>query len=102
MSSVGYRAWRLRRMEEDPHCYWCGREVIECGEQYGRERGPVLPNMATVDHLYSRLTEHRANGNRGKWVLACYECNHERARQEHLVLALEERRKLSKRKGDKR
>lgn len=85
MSNTRY--FRKRReilMAQDPHCYWCGVEVIYFRiEQI--PRGEKLPhNFATIDHLIDRYdaeARHEAWKNKQpNTVLACYSCNHKRAK----------------------
>lgn len=59
------RLFALNRM-----CFWCGRLT----RLHSKQRDP---DLATVDHLYSRLHIKRAK-NKTK-VLACQECNHARS-----------------------
>lgn len=75
-----FKRRRERLMQIDPHCHWCGIEVI----YYALPEGKQMPdNFATIDHLYSRLNEQRkektfAYGHEMTLVLACHKCNHER------------------------
>lgn len=66
---------RARLLRADPHCFWCGIEVVP--DQ------PKQPDFATVDHLYSRWHPERlarhADGRSVLHVLACAACNQERA-----------------------
>lgn len=72
---------KLKMMEEDPHCWFCGVELTwECPE------GVRPPNLATFDHIYQRCNPdvpkvHRpymdgrlvckgCNDTRGRWGLA--------------------------------
>jgi hypothetical protein len=71
-----YRKRKLALLAEDPHCFWCG---VEVADYVPREYDSHRPrHMATIDHIYSRVHPHRVSGGRGKWVLACYPCNHTR------------------------
>lgn len=76
---------RLPRMRErlyrtDPHCFWCGRRVY-------LNVAHAKPELATVDHLYSRYHPQRLQKYREQdgvlHVLACFKCNGERAACEH-------------------
>lgn len=67
---------RLRMFKRNPHCFWCGVEVVLFGGG---------PNLATIDHLYSRLhplraSKHASGHDRANvlHVLACTACNSER------------------------
>lgn len=83
---------RQRLLEADPHCYWCGREVVE----WVFESGVAPPlNQATIDHVNSRVRGPRPKI--GRWVLACRECNEGRAREEEAELGIEELRRRSRR-----
>jgi hypothetical protein len=66
---------RQRLFRVNPHCFWCGVLTVLDGMR--------LPNFATVDHLYSRWhPERRArhvNRDGTLHVLACQNCNQERA-----------------------
>lgn len=66
---------RIRLFRADPHCFWCG-----CAVELTAPHG--TPNLATVDHLYSRFhPERKAIHNqrdRPLHVLACHACNNER------------------------
>lgn len=75
---------RIPRMRErlyraDPHCFWCGRRVY-------LNVAHASPELATVDHLYSRLHPEREHNHRQQkailHVLACFTCNGERSVQE--------------------
>lgn len=63
----------------DPHCWYCGTEVVEVGHHQRRSWEPktsVPANAATIEHKF-----HRLKGDRpalGALVLACGECNNER------------------------
>jgi hypothetical protein len=99
---MGRYTLRERLWHKDRRCHWCGRltRLIVPGNH---EKLP--DDMATVDHLYSRLDENRHNLKRGiirkdksgnivlvRRVLACYSCNQRRGRVEcKLTKALEHR-----------
>jgi len=79
-------------MARDPHCYWCGCEVI----WYKPDPHDTLPlNFATLDHVNSRVLYPGGRPLRGETVLACRECNEERARIEQKQLGLGELRRRS-------
>jgi hypothetical protein len=83
-STTYYHQRRQQLMAKDPHCYWCGKEVI-----YFKTNGGRVPNnFATIDHLYSKLSGKRFDPKRKQktLVLACYKCNQERARKEDIEL----------------
>jgi hypothetical protein len=54
-------------------------------------------DMATLDHLYSRLNPERKPNLCGeeRTVLACWGCNFERGKDEYAQLSIEEKRKRS-------
>lgn len=69
---------RNRLFAEDPHCYWCGRELVKPpGPSVGGGKCP--DNAATLDHLISRLdprrTEPQPRNAPPRTVLSCYACN---------------------------
>lgn len=84
------RRARQKMMADDPHCWYCGIEVIEV-EHYQRGRGqPKKPrpgNAATIEHMFHRLKGHRPS--QGSWVLACNDCNNERNRYSELLAGLD-------------
>jgi 5-methylcytosine-specific restriction endonuclease McrA len=65
------RKWLL---EHDPHCWYCGTELV----YYTREpdAGEPPDNFATIEHLHDRSLGNRPE--RGRRELACYRCNQER------------------------
>jgi len=76
------RLIRERLMRENPHCNWCGIEVIW---YYIPGDGQPLPdNFATLDHLYQakdpRRIEAFRKGER-QIVLACSKCNFDRGKE---------------------
>ena len=75
MSSPKLRRRRDRLMAQDPHCHWCGCEVI----YFKPALGQSLPaHFATLDHLNDRI-EEAPRPIRGVIVLACKACNEARA-----------------------
>ena len=79
------RQWIQRRRNalwsKNPHCFWCGR-ITKLPINHHSE-----PDTATIDHVRSRLVPTRAENTSGRWwrgitVLACRECNQERANME--------------------
>jgi hypothetical protein len=71
---------RIRLFRADPHCFWCGSKVVLDAHNQ--------PNLATVDHLYSRWHPERKShhtdrsSDRVLHVMACLQCNGERAEAE--------------------
>jgi hypothetical protein len=95
---LGKSSWkRFKLWQKDPDCFYCGVETVF----YNPFPGKADPdNLATVEHLNSKLSERRNtpnhNGER-RVVLACRKCNHSRGAKEYNQLPLEERRKRSRR-----
>lgn len=103
MPMSGYYAKRrLRMMEEDPHCHWCGRELklyLDYPNRKVFEENPVeyqrlkakYPRMPddypTIDHLKTSFFGKRPDvyGREKTLVLACLPCNNGREREIHLV-----------------
>lgn len=80
---------RRALFNKDPHCHWCGIEVV----WYDKDGGTMPENGATIDHLRSRLNpERRRKADGEQTVLACSKCNQQRNRQEELALSPEELR----------
>jgi hypothetical protein len=78
----GNRKRKLNLWNKDPHCYWCGKlTILHTHKQ--RKRNP--PNMATVDHIFTR-NDPRRGKIKGRTVLACNQCNNERNRREERQL----------------
>lgn len=87
-----YRNAKLRLMNEDPHCHWCGILVVDYGMiPYGK-RSP--DDMATIDHVKSRV--FRRKGETVEKVLACNVCNVRRGVEDNH--AMQEARGLIKKK----
>jgi len=67
---------RKRLFRANPSCFWCGRRVYLHVKH-------ASPELATVDHLYSRLHPERERHHREQrrvlQVLSCYQCNHNRS-----------------------
>jgi len=93
-------ARRLRMFKTDPNCFWCGKLTVLYGEQSQLD-------LATIDHLYSRLhperkKRYKAGHDRSALlhVLACYACNHKRGKVEQqgfvFVPDLESRREFAR------
>lgn len=71
----------LQMWNENPYCHWCGRLTT----LDGRSEQKILPETATLDHLYSRFDPRRKEINRSmekRRLLACYECNQQRCHDE--------------------
>jgi hypothetical protein len=73
-------------MKNDPHCYWCRKDLI----YFLMESGQTLPdNFATLDHINSRLMHPEGRPPCGKIVLACPGCNQGRNIEEQISLPRE-------------
>ncbi len=71
---------RERLFKKHPFCYWCNCELIESTKKNRRKH-----NVATIDHLRSRLDPSRQIPNYDsniRTVLSCRRCNNERAKEE--------------------
>lgn len=85
---------KIKLHQEDPRCHWCQKETILTNVP--EIRGDPNPLMATVDHLVSRYSPYRWVRRDVTKVLACYECNSRRAKEETLALPKEEITRRSK------
>lgn len=99
-----YKRQREQMWRRNPRCYWCGRHTRLLNINGGLQP----PDMATIDHLFSRINEDRRNHSAGIWkvshsgnpyvvrrVLACYACNSERGRRETKLTHLREQQSKS-------
>lgn len=87
-SNIVKRNRRKNLMKVDPHCWYCGLELVYV-EQQGVANSRDIPyNYPTIEHLFSRnsgrLSVNHTNDTRR--VLACPECNWNRARWEELLI----------------
>lgn len=76
---------RKRLFNQDPHCHWC--KCLTVWEN--SSAGEVEPdNLATVDHLFSRLSGKKTGDNNSKQVtvLSCKKCNQDRAKAEEKAM----------------
>lgn len=86
---------RYKLWVKNPHCVYCGVEtvmpldIIEMGLD-------SAPNMATIDHEYSKLNPLRYSAQQ-KYYLCCNLCNGYRAQLEESKLSIEELRIRSRR-----
>ena len=71
------RARRLILWNRNPICHWCGVHTLLISQD---KKAKASDNMATVDHLDSRLSGNRKSPRKGeeRTVLSCYKCNHHR------------------------
>ena len=80
------RSRRERLFKKSPFCYWCGQRLVEDTSKY------VPPNAATIDHRHGRLDPRRRvdYGVANRSVLACRQCNQDRARADEKNVGIEE------------
>lgn len=85
---------------KNPNCHWCGQPTVLTYD------GGVQPeNLATIDHLRSRLHPSRredAKPQERRRVLACWKCNHERGKAENDALSLDEKHRRAHPRGRNR
>jgi DNA-binding transcriptional regulator YhcF (GntR family) len=55
--------------------------------QSDKSKGVQPDNMATIEHVYSRLNPQRYVFTQGekRHILSCYKCNHEKGREETMT-----------------
>ena len=85
------RKRKLNLWKKDPHCHYCGVETIVLNQP--RIKG-TPPNLATLDHLYSKFDYRRyipEFNNAERTVLCCFSCNNKRAAFEDKYLTTEEK-----------
>jgi len=82
------REIKLKLYQADARCHWCKRITILTN--IPEIHGEPDPLMATIDHLVSRYHPERWVKRDLTKVLACYECNARRAREETESLSREE------------
>ncbi len=95
---------RERLWYKNPHCVYCGvLTVLPSSPLLHRSKTGVLhkipPNLATIDHLRSRLDPKRRihKKKEKRYVLACATCNNLRAKDEVSKTKIERLWELSKR-----
>jgi hypothetical protein len=79
-----YRLWLA-----DPHCCYCGVKTTLPSKHW---KGPMSPNVATIDHLRPRHHPGRlepAKNQEVRRVLSCWKCNNERDQRESSELPKE-------------
>ena len=63
--------------EVEGKCYWCGVDTVM--PERGKHNAKPFDNLATVDHLRSRLhnnlRQEPNDSNEERTVLACWKCN---------------------------
>ena len=75
------RKQRLRLWTVDSRCHWCKIETV-LPEGTNDKR----PNVATIDHLYSKHHPKRLTPNTTgeiRHVLACWKCNQRRGKEDN-------------------
>jgi len=85
---------RIRLHQIDPRCHWCGRVT-----RLPKNNNDHSDDIATIDHLRSRLDPRRREPNPSKeerTVLACRRCNEQRAQAEVAALSKQELQERSK------
>lgn len=82
------RKKKLKEWNKDPHCRYCGVEtVLEV------KKGEDMDYLATIDHVYSRLSDKRRSENNHREkrrILVCFKCNQYRNDLEISKLPIEE------------
>ena len=78
-------------------CHWCHEPTVLVfrseKHQTGTDKIPFRKDEAALDHLYPRFHPKRQipnTRNEQRIVLACWECNHERGKQQEKELGIEE------------
>ena len=96
---------RTKLWKENPHCYYCGILTVppELRTETQKKNHFNFSNMATLEHLYSRLNPKRQEkySKARRHVLACYKCNSEKALEDTNLNFIEEHRKRSNKTIDK-
>ena len=90
------RAQKERLWLKNPYCHWCGCLTVLLPPESKRKYFPS--NMATIDHVRSRLHPARREpvyGEERRHVLACRQCNQRRCDEEQKQLSIEELRRRS-------
>ncbi len=85
---MNFKKRRERLFAKNPHCHWCKCLTVPPNPNGGG--GP--DNMATLDHLFSRLVKqpkYVGDGRTPVTVLACRKCNHARAVQDEVNMGSE-------------
>lgn len=92
----------IRLWLADRRCYFCRRPTVLVVSPGGRKPTNKknldhFPERASIDHLHSRFSENRKQLHGIETtVLACYECNQRRGREEQAAIPTEE---LNRRSG---
>ena len=83
---------RRKLWEEDPHCRKCGRLTILSHDPPKKSEG----NMATIQHIHSRLDEKRGKVDGETTTLFCWRCNNDDNRDSQANLPIEILRRRAK------
>lgn len=95
---------RLKLWKENPHCSFCGVLTILPEDVSRKTKAPDPDNMATIEHVYSRLNPHRNIKDKEerrraqkeefgqRRILSCRKCNLERSEKEQSELSIDEKR----------
>ena len=76
------RKRRHKLFLQDPHCHWCGCEVVESQSRQKNQQD----NSATLDHLRTKFDPQRGEpSDKEQTVLSCYKCNNERGMADELI-----------------
>src|SRR5690348_16554359 len=86
-SGAAKKRIRKANLMKNPFCHWCGKPVRAIVAKSGE---PTPHDMATVDHLDSRLSPNRGKAQGHRTVLACFECNQKRNDDEVTAAGIEE------------
>lgn len=85
-TTARHRRRKLRLYErQNGKCWWC-KERMSIGHQH-RPRVPIPDDLATMEHLDSRMSRSRGTAEYGeeRTVLACNRCNNLRASLEMAI-----------------
>jgi len=108
MGRTSYSKQKIKLHKLNPNCAYCGIETIlpedvpNADFHKGIMRIKIVPpNMATIEHIYSKLDPRRKEPNltnEARWILVCTLCNGYKAQLEQDRLSREELWKRSGRK----
>lgn len=87
---------RMKMWIDDPHCVYCGMETILPSHAKLQRGEPSPPNLATIDHKYSRYNPQR-DIEKQEYFLCCFLCNNYKAQLEEDKVPIEELRERSRR-----
>jgi hypothetical protein len=80
-----------QRLRQDGRCWYCNEPMIVTRLKPGEH---PHPRMETIEHRYSKLNPMRyerqpQSDGRRRLLLACFECNQRRGREDQTVFAPE-------------